>query len=400
MKQLLRKTNLELKLALGFSAIFFCAWASLPINAAQSSEEAQQELAAVGDAIGEIQSWLIEAKSTQSIEIRNLQQADLQISTFSQAITATQVALTETESEIASLSREADQLSIEKSTQSKILEQAIRTAYMSSNQSAIELLLNQEDISKSARMLHYHRLFTKAQLDSIASFQDTLDEVQTVNQQLEFNAAGLEQEQLTLSNSQQSLNDSKIERELALNQLRADIASRSSQLEQLEIDQAQLQALIKQINRAVADIPAAMQRSPFDSQLGKLPMPVTGQIIDRFGTRYGEGDLRRQGITIAVSEGTPVQAIHPGRVVFSDWLRGTGLLVIVDHGQGYMSLYGANQALSKQAGDWVDAGDIVSTSGMANELTGNSGDSQASSGMYFEIRHHGEAQNPDQWFSD
>jgi septal ring factor EnvC (AmiA/AmiB activator) len=400
MKQLLRKTNLELKLALGFSAIFFCAWASLPINAAQSSEEARQELAAVGDAIGEIQSWLIEAKSTQSIEIRNLQQADLQISTFSQAITATQVALTETESEIASLSREADQLSIEKSTQSKILEQAIRTAYMSSNQSAIELLLNQEDISKSARMLHYHRLFTKAQLDSIASFQDTLDEVQTVNQQLEFNAAGLEQEQLTLSNSQQSLNDSKIERELALNQLRADIASRSSQLEQLEIDQAQLQALIKQINRAVADIPAAMQRSPFDSQLGKLPMPVTGQIIDRFGTRYGEGDLRRQGITIAVSEGTPVQAIHPGRVVFSDWLRGTGLLVIVDHGQGYMSLYGANQALSKQAGDWVDAGDIVSTSGMANELTGNSGDSQASSGMYFEIRHHGEAQNPDQWFSD
>jgi septal ring factor EnvC (AmiA/AmiB activator) len=400
MKQLLRKTNLELKLALGFSAIFFCAWASLPINAAQSSEEARQELAAVGDAIGEIQSWLIEAKSTQSIEIRNLQQADLQISTFSQAITATQVALTETESEIASLSREADQLSIEKSTQSKILEQAIRTAYMSSNQSAIELLLNQEDISKSARMLHYHRLFTKAQLDSIASFQDTLDEVQTVNQQLELNAAGLEQEQLTLSNSQQSLNDSKIERELALNQLRADIASRSSQLEQLEIDQAQLQALIKQINRAVADIPAAMQRSPFDSQLGKLPMPVTGQIIDRFGTRYGEGDLRRQGITIAVSEGTPVQAIHPGRVVFSDWLRGTGLLVIVDHGQGYMSLYGANQALSKQAGDWVDAGDIVSTSGMANELTGNSGDSQASSGMYFEIRHHGEAQNPDQWFSD
>jgi len=400
MKQLLRKTNLELKLALGFSAIFFCAWASLPINAAQSSEEARQELAAVGDAIGEIQSWLIEAKSTQSIEIRNLQQADLQISTFSQSITATQVALTETESEIASLSREADQLSIEKSTQSKILEQAIRTAYMSSNQSAIELLLNQEDISKSARMLHYQRLFTKAQLDSIASFQDTLDEVQTVNQQLESNAVGLEQEQLTLSNSQQNLNDSKIERELALNQLRADIASRSSQLEQLEIDQAQLQALIKQINRAVADIPAAMQRSPFDSQLGKLPMPVTGQIIDRFGTRYGEGDLRRQGITIAVSEGTPVQAIHPGRVVFSDWLRGTGLLVIVDHGQGYMSLYGANQALSKQAGDWVDTGDIVSTSGMANELTGNSGDSQASSGMYFEIRHHGEAQNPDQWFSD
>ena len=400
MKQLPRKTNLELKLAMVLLAIFFCDWATIPNNAADNSEEAQQELAAVFNAIGEIQSWLSEANSTQSIEIQNLQQADLQISKLSQSVTETQTALAETESEISSLSREADKLSSEKTAQSKILEQAIRTAYIAGNHGAIELLLNQEDISKSARMLHYHRIFTQAQLDSIASFQETLDEVQTVNQQLESNVTDLETEQLTLSNSLQSLNDSKIERERALNQLRADIASRSSQLEQLEIDQVQLQELVKQIDRAVDDIPEAMQRSPFDLRLGKLPMPVTGKITDRFGSRYGEGDLTRQGITIAVSEGTPVQAIHPGRVVFSDWLRGAGLLVIVDHGQGYMSLYGANQALSKQAGNWVDTGDIVSTSGMTNELTGNQQNRQASPGMYFEIRHHGEAQNPAQWFSE
>jgi septal ring factor EnvC (AmiA/AmiB activator) len=400
MKQLLRKTNLELKLTLVFSSIFFCGWATTPINAAESSEEAQQELAAVGNAIGEIQSWLSEARSTQSIEIQNLQQADLQISTLSQSVAAIQAALAETESEILSLSREADQLSSEKTAQSKILAQAIRNAYVVGNHSAIELLLNQEYISKSARMLHYHRLFTQAQLDSIASSQKALDAVQTVNQQLESNVADLANEQLTLSNSLQSLNDSTIERERALNQLRADIASRSSQLEQLEIDQVQLQDLVEQINRAIADIPAATQRSPFGSQLGKLPMPVNGQITDRFGSRYGEGDLTRQGITIAVSEGTPVLAIHPGRVVFSDWLRGTGLLVIVDHGQGYMSLYGANQALSKQAGNWVDTGDIVSTSGVTNELTGNQRNRQASPGMYFEIRHHGEAQNPAQWLSE
>lgn len=390
---------MDLKLALWFSSVFFCGWASISANAAENSAQAQQELAALGNAINEIQSWLSEAKSTQSEELQNLQQADLQISTLSQSVAATETALRETESEIASLSREAEQLNIAKAAQSKILEQAIRTAYMAGNQSAIELLLNQEDISKSARMLHYHRLFTQAQLDGIASFQKTLDEVQAVNQNLESKATDLEEEQLTLSSSLLSLSRSKRERELALSQLHADIASRSSELEQLEIDQVQLQELIEQINRAVADIPAAMQRSPFDSQLGKLPMPVAGEIIDRFGARYGEGDLRRQGITIAASEGTPVQAIHPGRVVFSDWLRGTGLLVIVDHGQGYMSLYGANQALSKQAGDWVDAGDIVATSGIANELTGNQGNSQTRPGMYFEIRHHGEAQNPDRWFS-
>jgi len=400
MKQLLSDTKLNLILALWFSAVFFCGWTSAPINAAENSTGTQTELAAIGDAIAEIQSWLSEAQSTQSIEIQNLQQADLQISTLSQSVTATEAALAETESEIASLSQQAGQLTIEKAAQSKILGQAIRAAYMTGNQSAIELLLNQEEFSVSARMLHYRKLFTQAQLEHIASFQETLDEVQTVNQKLESEAADLEEEQLTLSNSLQNLNDSKIERELALSQLRADIASRSSELEQLEIDQAQLQELIDQINRAVADIPAAMRRSPFDSQLGKLPMPVIGEIIDHFGSRYGEGNLTRQGITIAVSEGTPVQVIHPGRVVFSDWLRGTGLLVIVDHGSGYMSLYGANQALSKNAGDWVGMGDIVATSGFANELTGNRGNGQARPGMYFEIRHHGEAQNPAQWLAE
>jgi len=369
-------------------------------RAAENSAKAEQELVAVGDAINEIQTWLTSAKSTQSETQLALERADLQISTLSQSIATTKQALTETESEIASLSQQINALDSKKAAQSKILEQTIRAAYMAGNQSALELLLNQEELSTSTRMLYYHRLFTQAQLDSIASFQQTLDDIQKVNENLESKAADLEAEQLTLNDSLENLNESKQERELALRQLRSEIAARSSELEQLEIDQAQLQDLLEEINRAVADIPTAMQRSPFDSQLGKLPMPVAGRITNRFGSRYGEGDLTRQGITIAVSEGTPVQAIHPGRVVFSDWLRGTGLLVIIDHGEGYMSLYGANQALSKQAGDWVDAGDVVATSGVANELTGNRGDNRAQPGMYFEIRHHGEAQNPSRWFAE
>lgn len=397
MKQLLRITNAKNRLI--FLLACLVGWLAIPAYGAENSEAAQQELSAVGDAISEIQTWLSEAKSTQSEELKNLQQADLQISTLSQSIAVIETDLAETESDIASLSKQAEQLDIKKKEQSKILEQAIRTAYMAGNQSAIELLLNQEDISKSARMLHYYRLFTQSQLDSIAAFQETLDDVHTVNQNLESQAADLEVEQLALNESLQSLTESKQTRATALAQLRTEIASRSSELEQLEIDQVQLQELIEEINRAVADIPAAMRRSPFDSQLGKLPMPVVGEIVNRFGSRYGESDLTRQGITIGVSEGTPVQAIHPGRVVFSDWLRGTGLLVIVDHGEGYMSLYGANQALSKQAGDWVDVGDIIATSGVANELVGNRGDSRPLPGMYFEIRHHGEAQNPLRWFS-
>ena len=172
----------------------------------------------------------------------------MQISTLSQSVNATEAALAEIEFEIVFFSREAEQLSIEKAAQSKILEQIILTTYMVGSQSVIELLLNQEELSKTARIFQYHKLFTRAQLDSIASFQKTFDEIQAVNQKLESNAADLENQQLTLSSSLQTLNDSKIKREIALAQLRANIASYSSQLNQLEIDQRQLQALTEQIN--------------------------------------------------------------------------------------------------------------------------------------------------------
>ena len=236
-----------MKLAAWFLAIFY-GWASASIDAAESSDKIQQEFAAVGNAIGETQSWLSEAKLTQSEELQNLQRVVLQISTLSQSVNAAEAALAEIEFEIVFLSRKAGQLSIEKAAQSKILEQVIRTAYVVGSQSVIELLLNQEELSKSARILQYHKLFTRAQLDSIASFQKTFDEIQAGNQKLESNAADLENEQLTLSNSLQTLNDSKIKREIALAQLRANIASYSSQLNQLEIDQRQLQALTEQIN--------------------------------------------------------------------------------------------------------------------------------------------------------
>ena len=400
MNELLRNSILIFRIALLATLVAASVSNSSSLLAAEAdAEAAQQELVALGDAIDAIQSWLVEARSTQSNGIENLQQADLKISDLSQSVSRAESALSDIESEISALSRKAETLDGEKAAQSKILEQAIRTAHLSGNQSTIEFLFNQNEIIRTTRMLHYHRLFTEAQLNSIASFQETLDEIATVNQDLAIKATTLQAEQETLRSTLQDLNASKQQRETALRKLRSDIAARSSELEQLEMDQVQLQELIEQINRAVADIPSAMRNAPFDAQRGKLQMPVAGEVLSSFGSRYGEGDLRRQGVTLAVAEGTPVQAIHPGRVVFSDWLRGTGLLVIIDHGEGYMSLYGANQALSKQAGDWVDAGDIVATSGLANEPTGGPDNAETRPGMYFEIRHHGEAQNPANWFA-
>ena len=268
MNELLRNSILTFRIALLATLVAASVSSSSTIFAAESdAEAAQQELVALGDAIDEIQSWLVEARSTQSNEIENLQQADLKISDLSQSVSRAESALSDIESEISALSRQAETLDGEKAAQSKILEQAIRTAYLSGNQSTIELLLNQNDVSRTTRMLHYHRLFSEAQLDSIASFQKTLDEIATVNQDLALKATTLQAEQETLRASLQDLNASKQQRETALRQLRSDIAARSSELEQLEMDQVQLQELIEQINRAVADIPSAMRKDRKSTRL-------------------------------------------------------------------------------------------------------------------------------------
>lgn len=375
--------------------VFFAGLSLACISyAAEDKNEAQQELIAVNSAIEEIQSWLVVARAKQSETTANLQQSELKISDTLHAIITNEQELLQIQVEISTLTAQTEKLELKKAKQSAILAQTIRTAYMTGDQTVLKVLLNQEDIAKSARMLHYHRLFTASQLESIETFKKTLDELAETNLMLKSKASELETLQTLLKQEMQTLSESKKQREIALAQLKADMSSRESELEQLQINQVELQQLIEQINRAVADIPSIMQNTPFIKQRGKLQMPADGKIIKTFGSRYGESDLKRQGITIKVNEGTPVQAIHPGRVVFSDWLRGTGLLVIVDHGEGYMSLYGNNQALSKQTGDWVKAGDILATSGRSGETINGQG-----VGIYFEIRHHGEAQNPQSWIA-
>lgn len=357
--------------------------------AAENRDRAQQELETVATAIEEIQSWLLDAHEQQSREEKRLQSSEEELAAVSQAVSESQQALTETESELGLLRIQAARLETEKTEQDEVLAQALRAAYMAGEASPIKLLLNQENISDSARMLHYHRLFSASQIEKIAAFQSTLAEITEVDDSLQSKAEELLLQQNELQQQVLALFDAKADREQAMASLEASISTRGSELEQLEINQVELQQLIEQINQSIARIPAAAEGTPFADQRGKLLLPVEGPVISSFGARYGDGDLRRQGITIGVSEGTAVQAIHPGRIVFSDWLRGSGLLVIVDHGEGYMSLYGANQALSRQAGEWVNSGDMLATSG--------GGSAQNPASIYFEIRLHGEAQNPASW---
>jgi septal ring factor EnvC (AmiA/AmiB activator) len=147
-----------------------------------------------------------------------------------------------------------------------------------------------------------------------------------------------------------------------------------------------LQQSLADVSGDLADIQS------FAALKGKLPWPLAGRTVVRFGSRRRPSGLRWDGLVIAAPLGTEVRAVHRGRVAFSDWLRGFGLLLILDHGDGYMTLYGYNQSLFKEVGEWVETGEPVA-------LAGRSG-GRLSPGVYFGIRVHGKPVNPIKWCSN
>ena len=180
------------------------------------------------------------------------------------------------------------------------------------------------------------------------------------------------------------------ERRLFLTKLGDDLQRQETRLARLRDDERALTELLASLSRELADIPLKLEEDrPFSAQRGRLPWPVTGRVRHRFGTPRGEGDLTWQGVVITAPAGAPVTAVSRGRVAFADWLRGFGLLLILDHGDGYMSLYGYNQTLLKDVGDWVSTGEKIAH-------VGDSGGRQ-DVGLYFEIRHRGTPRNPARW---
>ncbi len=372
-------------------ALFTCA----SLNAAENLDQREQELAAVNAGIAEIQSWLEQADASLSEEEIRLQTAEEDISRLSQSVATLEVSIDETTAELRSMQARSEQLQSDKAEQSAILMELLRAAYIAGEESSLKLLLNMENPARQDRMEHYYQRFTRAQVDTVAAYRETLAEIEQVNTGLRENLDALNDQQRQINAELAALNTAREDREAALASLSARIANRRGELEQLQIDREQLEQLIEQINQALDGFPAVAEGVAFSTRRGELPFPADGPVLTRFGARFGGGALTRQGISIGLEPGTPVRAIHPGRVVFADWLRGAGLLVILDHGDGYLSLYGNNQALAVQPGARAGSGTVLATSG---QIPGSGGE-PGWDGLYFEIRHQGEAQDPSDWLT-
>ncbi len=271
----------------------------------------------------------------------------------------------------------------------EVLARQVRAAYAMGRQERIKLLLNQQDPATVGRMMVYYDYLSRARARKIESLREQVQRLAATEREIHAE----EQKLVRLRDEQASqllaMQTSQDQRRDVVAKLTAELQDQGRQLARLQSDERELNALIRGLEQALADIPVEhRQQIQFAGLRGRLPWPASGRIVRRFGTPR-LGGLLWDGVMISAPEGREVRAVHHGRVAFADWLRGLGLLMIVDHGDGYMTLYGHNQSLFKEVGDWVEADEAIA-------LVGSSGGRERA-GVYFGIRFKGRPVDPTKW---
>jgi len=281
------------------------------------------------------------------------------------------------------------------------LARLIHRQYLAGQPESLRLMLNRQNANETARQLHYFGYVSKARAELIGALRNNLDELSDLTQAVQAESARLQKLEKEESGQKKALEKQKRARKKVLSKASSDIALQRNQISKLKRDEQRLTALIKKLaaeaekrrqqarlkNQSLPD--ASANNSAFRKLKGKLRLPVIGELTNRFGRPRKDSGLSWKGLFIAAKEGGVVKAIAPGQVVYADWLRGFGNLLILDHGSGYMSLYGNNESLFRQVGDRLGAGETIAT-------VGNSG-GNPDSGLYFELRHKGKPFDPLPW---
>jgi septal ring factor EnvC (AmiA/AmiB activator) len=291
---------------------------------------------------------------------------------------------------VRNLNKERSALRAELKEQRQVLGGQMRAAYAIGRQEYMKLLLNEQDPAVLGRTLVYYDYLNRARSERIDNIGKKVVQLAQVEKDLKKSTAALQVTRNEQLEEKRKLESNHARRKQIIDSLAKQIRTREQRLGQAKADAQQLEALLQGLREALADIPAeAGRRQAFAALRGRLALPVKGRIRARFGSRRKEGKLRWQGVLIGAREGSPVKAVSHGRVAYADWLRGFGLMVIIDHGDGYMSLYGHNQSLFVETGDWVEAGEVIAGAGRSG--------GQQRSGVYFEIRKNGKPTNPLRW---
>ncbi|MGD8914766.1 MAG: peptidoglycan DD-metalloendopeptidase family protein [Candidatus Thiodiazotropha sp.] len=373
-------------LSLGLMLCLF----SHPVAAEASEQDAKVKLELVKKHIQSLQDQLRTTKGKWEEHSQALEKTEKQIGDFARRIRVTQQSLNRQKRLLTELESQRADARLHLDQQHASLERQIRAGYAMGRQEKLKILLNQEDPAVVSRIMVYYDYFNSARVRQMEKIKESLRQLRQVESQIAQEEQRLQQLLAKNKNQKQRLETARIGRRKIIASLNKHLEDKGEELDSLKSDKKQLQSLVAKIQQALSDIPLdTTAHVPFNARKGKLPWPSRGILVASFGSRRKVGKLKWDGVLIAAPEGQEVRAIHHGRVAFADWLRGFGLLLIIDHGDGYLSLYGHNQSLFKETGEWVEPGEVVAQ-------VGNSG-GRTKSGIYFGIRHNGQPKNPIQW---
>jgi septal ring factor EnvC (AmiA/AmiB activator) len=290
--------------------------------------------------------------------------------------------------ELKSLHNDQENLEISRKNQQALIASQITSAYRLGNDESIKLLLNQKDPETISRTLKYYGYFLRARSEKLNHYRKTLQALKEVETAITDRHSQLLAHRSELEKQRQQLGERQKQRRDVLTQLNQKITTSQQHLNKLKSEQNKLESVLKALKKGIEQLSLPATEKSFTARKGSFSWPVSGRLTKYYGATRNAG-IRWNGWLLQAKEGSPVNAIHHGRVIFSDYLRGHGLLMIIDHGDGYMSLYAHNQVLLKDIGEWVLSGESIAK-------VGNSG-GQEDYALYFEIRHNGKPTNPKPW---
>jgi septal ring factor EnvC (AmiA/AmiB activator) len=375
-------------------AVVYCSLlcCSGPLAAQSDGERATAESALEGvrKEIGILQKSLERSRAEHANEHARLREVDLQIQAANLEFRTLEKQRQSHLDELVGLERQRNDYLIRLKQRHDQLAEQIRAAYRLDSQSRLKLILNQASPAQLGRMLAYYDYINRAQVSKISGLREALTTLDTMQQSIDQELSRLEMVQTEQREVMDQLDQQRKQRRTLLVELDERIEDKASRLRELERNRQDLEKLLERLTDVLADIPADLGKHlGVARQKGRIPMPVKGPVRYAFGQSRG-GGLHWQGWLIAAPAGSEVSAVAYGRVAFADWLRGYGLLIIIDHGEGFMSLYGHNESLLYEAGDWVEPGQIISVIGVR---TGND------QGLYFELRKNGKSVDPAAWLA-
>ena len=359
------------------------AWAESPDPLDQTSEQME----ALRAEITVIQARLASQESERDALQDALREAEVQIGELDRQLSALNQERRALQQNLNALDAEDEQLRQAQRQRTDTLDASIQQLWLLQQGGGFRVWLGDQNPQDVARNLAYFQTLIEAQQQMIAEYELGLEAIAENRSRIAKAETALREQATATEATKTTLTDQRATRQATLAQINQQVQDDQQRLNVLERDQARLNALLGELQAVAAAAPPG-PRMPFADAQGTLAIPVSGTLKNRYGARRN-ADIRWRGWLIAADEGEPVRAVHGGDIIYADWLRGQGLLMVVDHGEGWLSLYAQNHSLLRGVGDRVSAGDIIAKAGASG---GNE-----TSGLYFEIRHRGEPVDPGEW---